>query len=197
MKRAARRVRGASGEKPLADIGWIRALARPYLRGYPPVLARKGSLLGYWFLASPTSNPRIPNRTADSVAPAVPSEGMGFFVGYLASSTGFAFLTPVPPECVVFAWIDPQADRLHRRLVLEPDGLLPKTFEYIRWLTHRPPRFVFHKNEFAVMTRHQPMHEWPKVKWRHYSRNFFIETLAWLVRSGLVGRLSQQARSRG
>jgi hypothetical protein len=30
------------------------------------------------------------------------------------------------------------------------------------------------------------MREWPPEKYQHFSGNFFIETLAWLVRSGLV-----------
>ncbi|MGH9792066.1 MAG: hypothetical protein ACRD5W_12725, partial [Candidatus Acidiferrales bacterium] len=34
---------------------------------------------------------------------------------------------------------------------------------------------------------------WPPEKYQHYSRNFFIETLAWLVRSGLVRRLAAEA----
>jgi len=67
--------------------------------------------------------------------------------------------------------------------------LLRKTFEYVRWLTHRPPRFVFHAVELAAMTRHASMRGWPTDKWEHLSRNFFIETLCWLVRSGLVRRL--------
>jgi hypothetical protein len=29
------------------------------------------------------------------------------------------------------------------------------------------------------------MREWPPEKFQHFSGNFFIETLAWLVRSGL------------
>lgn len=77
----------------------------------------------------------------------------------------------------------------HRRLVLEPESLLRKTFAYIRWLTHRSPRFVFFEKEHAAMVRHQSMREWHRAKHEHYSRNFFIETLAWLVRSGLVRKL--------
>jgi hypothetical protein len=33
------------------------------------------------------------------------------------------------------------------------------------------------------------MRAWPREKFEHFSRNFFIETLAWLVRSGLVRKL--------
>jgi len=73
-----------------------------------------------------------------------------------------------------------------------------KTFHYIRWLTHRPPRFAFFDREIAAMVRHNSMRDWPPNKYQHFSRNFFIETLAWLVRSGLVGKLREEAlRSAG
>jgi hypothetical protein len=35
------------------------------------------------------------------------------------------------------------------------------------------------------------MTEWPPEKYQHFSGNFFIETLAWLVRSGLVKKLCE------
>lgn len=121
------------------------------------------------------------------------SQAAGFFVGYLVDGVDFPFLRPEPPECLVFAWIRPVGGRLHKRLAIEPDSLLRKTFEYIRWLTHRPPRFVFHEHELPVMARHWPMGNWPIEKQKHLSRNFFIETLAWLVRSGLVRKLKEES----
>lgn len=120
---------------------------------------------------------------------------MGFFVGHLMDSRGFAFLGPQLPECLVFAFVDPVAGVTHDRLVSEPGSLVRKTFEYIRWLTHRPPRFVFHENESAAMVRHVSMLDWPAEKYEHFSRNFFIETLAWLVRSGLARRLRAEPLS--
>lgn len=68
-----------------------------------------------------------------------------------------------------------------------------KTHEYIRWLTHRPPRFAFYPDALPAMVRHVSMREWPRGKYAHFSRNFFIETLAWLVRSGLVRKLRVEA----
>lgn len=62
-------------------------------------------------------------------------------------------------------------------------------FTYIGWLTHRIPRFVFCEDGRLAMVRHASMREWPAAKHGHLSRNFFIETMAWLVRSGLVKRL--------
>lgn len=37
------------------------------------------------------------------------------------------------------------------------------------------------------------MGDWPAEKREHMARNFFIETLAWLVRSGLVRKLKEEA----
>lgn len=42
------------------------------------------------------------------------------------------------------------------------------------------------------MVRHASMAAWPPEKRQHLSRNFFIETLAWLVRSGLVRKLREE-----
>lgn len=163
------------------SIDWIRPLATPYLRGYRAVAERRGSLRGYWF---------------NSPSVAAPQK-LGFFVGYLSGSRELEHLNPERPECLVCACVGPVGGPLHRRLVARPESLLRKTFDYIRWLTHRPPRFVFHAGESAVMVRHQTMRDWPREKYEHFSRNFFIETLAWLVRSGLVRRLLQEVDSAG
>ncbi len=105
---------------------------------------------------------------------------------------GYSFFSPEPPECLVFAWTGPVGGALHRQLVAEPGSLVRKTFEYIRWLTHRPPRFVFHEKQLPAMARHGSMQAWPAEKHLHLSQNFFIETLAWLVRSGLVRKLREE-----
>lgn len=162
-------------------IEWIRALASPYLRGYRARAASHGNLHGWW-LEAPRSS-----RQAR----------WGFFLGYLVAEEEFAYLAPQPPECLVFAYVAPVGQPLHCRLVKTPGSLLRKTFEYIRWLTHRPPRFVFHDDQLAVMTRHLSMREWPREKYEHLSRNFFIETCCWLVRSGLVRRLLEESASAG
>lgn len=41
------------------------------------------------------------------------------------------------------------------------------------------------------MARYGSMRVWPAEKRQHLSQNFFIETLAWLVRSGLVRKLKE------
>jgi hypothetical protein len=163
---------------------WIRPLAAPYLCGYRAVPEKRGSLRGYWFLHPDSHGPP---SAATGTAQSPP--GAGFFVGYLVSPAQFEYFTPLAPECLAFVFLAPLQGPLERRLVQEKDSLVRKTFDYIRLLTHRPPRFVFHEAELAAMTRHQSMREWPPEKYQHFSRNFFIETLAWLVRSALVRRL--------
>jgi hypothetical protein len=172
-------------------IDWIRPLAAPYLRGYRAYPQRRGSLRGFWFVHPAACGPlqqHSSNEAARSSKPAGESSA-GFFVGYLEEPTGYEYLRSELPECLVFAFVDPPAGATYRRLVAEPGSLLPKTFEYIRWLTHRPPRFEFHEGKIVVMVRHQSMRAWPVEKYEHLSGNFFIETLAWLVRSALVRKL--------
>jgi hypothetical protein len=163
-----------SGETP--TINWIRPLAAPYLRGYRPRAARSGALRGWWFDA-PKSRGAI-----------------RIFAGYLCEEGEFGALCPQPPECLVFASIDPRRRNVHRRLVSEQNSLLRATFEYIRWLTHRHPRFEFHENEITTLVRHASMRDWPLEKREHLARNFFIETLCWLVRSALARKLLAEGR---
>jgi hypothetical protein len=159
---------------------WVRALAQPYLRGYRPVAERKGSLRGYWFFHPDSSRGKKPAGNAPAT---------GFFVGYLVDAKGIEYLSPASPECLVFAFVEPIGKELHRRVVTHPDSLVRKTSTYIRWLTHRPPHFVFFEDQRIALVRHFSMLFWPREKYEHFSRNFFIETLAWLVRSGLVRKL--------
>ncbi|HEV2288976.1 MAG TPA: hypothetical protein VGR81_08495 [Candidatus Acidoferrales bacterium] len=195
-KRAAisrTRRRSPVREPASESAAWIRELATPYLKGYLPIAASESGLRGYWFLASRSSSSLAISDSRSASHRRSNSQAAGFFVGYLVDGADFSFLRPEPPECLVFAGIRPVGGRLHKRLAAEPDSLLRKTFEYIRWLTHRPPRFVFHEHELPAMARHWPMGTWPIEKQKHLSRNFFIETLAWLVRSGLVRKLKEEA----
>jgi hypothetical protein len=170
-------------------VAWIRPLAAPYLRGYRALRARGGSLSGYWFLSR--GQPPLDARGRSGRSPAA-----GFFVGYLLEAGGFEALSPEPPECLVFVFVAPPGGALHRRLVARESSLVRRTFDYIRWLTHRPPRFAFFDDQLPAMVRHRPMRDWPRAKWGHYARNFFIETLAWLVRSALVRRLGDEPQPR-
>jgi len=172
-------------------LDWIVPLAEPYLRGYTPLLESNASLSGYRFLApgfgvSPRSRFDQPGTRRASTPSA------GFFVGFLGKPSKLTFLQSQPPECLVFCWAEPVGSALHRRLVREPESLVRSTAEYIRWLTHRPPRFELFPEERAALVRHASMRDWPSGKLQHLSQNFFIETLAWLVRSALVRRLAAE-----
>ena len=189
-KGTARRRRKPVRKSSADSIAWIRTLAAPYLKGYKPVAAESGSLQGYWFFAS--SKARLRKGSTHPGESPASGQSTGFFVGYLADTDEYSFFSPEPPECLVFVWVSPVGGKLHKRLVHRPGSLLRKTFEYIRWLTHRPPRFIFHEKELPAMVRHGSMRVWPPQKRRHLSQNFFIETLAWLVRSGVVRRLRDE-----
>jgi len=162
-----------------SSIAWIRELAAPYLRGYRARAARGTGLRGYWFLA--------PGARGEA----------GFFVGYreAGGADDFPQLPGDSPHSLVFVFVEPKTLR-HRHLVRPRDSLLRKTNEYIRWLTHRPPRLVFSEDALPTLLRAQSMTAWPRAKWEHLSRNFFIETLAWMVRSGLVRKLPTKPRAR-
>lgn len=153
---------------------WIRTLAEPYLRGYRAVSEKRSPLRGYRFLSRGKTGAR---------------SRLGFFVGYLLEKNQVEFLAPRCPECIVFVFVEPADGTAHRRLVSAQGSLLRHTWEYIRWLTHRGPRFVFFEDREIVLVRHIALREWPEENSMHYARNFFIETLAWLVRSGLVKML--------
>jgi hypothetical protein len=174
------------------SLAWIRQLAAPYLKGYRPVAAKNGGLRGYWFIAS--AKPQREKRSTGAGHPPITGPAAGFFVGYLESAGNFSYLSPQPPECLVFAWIQPVGSALHRKLVAQQGSLVRGIFEYIRWLTHRPPRFEFQEAELPALARHQSMRDWPAARRQHLSRNFYIETLAWLVRGGLVRKLGKEAR---
>jgi hypothetical protein len=178
-----------SAEPEELNCDWIPSLAEPYLRGYTPQKERGKSLSGYRFLAQPSA-PAASGKKARQTGWESPSAG--FFIGYLLKDGNLSFLKPVPPEFLVFCFIEPVGGGLHRRLVSEPESLMRKTVEYIRWLTHHPPRFELFADERAALIRHLPTQEWPAARIEHYARNFTIETLAWLVRSALIRRLPEE-----
>jgi hypothetical protein len=165
-------------EREVRAVEWIREVARPYLKGLAPSLERGSALRGYRF-ACPAGRGG--------------KERLGVFAGFLLKSDGYEYLKPEPPECLVFAYVDPAGGPLHERLVREPESLFRKTHGFIAWLTHRPPRFQFSETGAAALVRHLPLENWPEGRHGHYARNFYIETLAWLVRSGLVQRLAAES----
>lgn len=171
------------------NCDWIPSVAEPYLRGYTPQFESGKSLVGYRFLAqSMASAPQAPKTSRSSAEKA----SAGFFIGYLRDSRSMSFLKPLPPEFLIFCFVEPLGGRFHGRLVSEPDSLMGRTAEYIRWLTHHLPRFELFADQPAALVRHIPTQHWPADRVEHYARNFTIETLAWLVRSALVRRLPEE-----
>lgn len=143
---------------------WLRELAAGYLHEYPTISPRRGrGLRGYAF----TSGPR---RRA------------GFFVG---------FRTGKVPECAVFAFVRPAGGRLHARLVREERSLFRRTYELVTKYTARWPRFEFDDEDEAALIRRVPLAAFPPQGREKHARNFFVETLALLQRSGLPERLAQ------
>ena len=175
---AKSRSRPTVASRGVPEVTWIRPLAAPYLRDYRPYQVARGSLRGYRFV--PTGRGKVGSHA-------------GFFVGYLVDSAKYEFLSPAPPECIVFAFLRPVGSGFHERMVAGDQSPVRKAAEYIGWLTHRPPRFTFFERWEIVLARHFSMREWPASKRKHYSRNFFIETLAWLVRSGLVAVIRRES----
>lgn len=176
------------------NCDWIPSVAEPYLRGYVPQFESAKSLLGYQFLAEGSA----PVPRSSRKRPGAPgAASAGFFIGYLPDPGGLPFLKPAPPEFLVFCFVEPLGGRFHRRVVSEPDSLMRRTAEYIRWLTHHTPRFELFPEERAALVRHIPTKEWPAGRTEHYARNFLIETLAWLVRSALVRRLPGEIAAAG
>lgn len=174
----------------------LRSLCEPYLRGFRPVSQTSGVLRGCWFVRFGDRAPlelgseKLTSKKDFAKIPAATPEA-GFFVGYLVGEGALAELEPAPPECLAGAFVAPVGGAFHGQLVSAPGSLFRGIFTYIGWLTHRKPRFVFCEAGLLALVRHASMRDWPAAKHQHLSRNFFIESLAWLVRSGLVKRLRE------
>lgn len=183
----------------IPSTDWIRPLAQPYLRGYRARAASPADgLRGWCFLAPPRAGRTARTAHAGGAlrnARTNAAPQIGFFVGYLTDAAAFSFLPCSAPECTVFAFVQPRNSAAHRRLIQADDALVRRTFTYIRWLTHRPPRFQFFERELPALIRHRPLNDFPAQRHEHFSRNFFIETLAWLVRSGLVRKLAEESKA--
>jgi hypothetical protein len=157
------------GRSPIS-CPWLRELAAGYLRDYTAIRPGEGGgLWGYFY------------ETDRSRAQA------GFFAGFLTAQRSPFLLEP--PECAVFAFARPVGSRLHRRLVCEPKSPFRRSFELLTKYTNRRPRFEFHETEWSALIRHQPLAAYPRQEWEKYARNFYMETLALLVRSGLPRQL--------
>lgn len=118
---------------------------------------------------------------------------VGFFVGFLTAasrkSSRPSRLELQVPECAVFALVRPARSRLHRRLVRESGSPFRRGFELLTKYTLRRPRFEFYEEDWRALIRHVPLAAFPVGEEEKYARNFFMESLALIVRSGLPERL--------
>ena len=116
----------------------------------------RGALRGYRFVARGKDGIRIQPRVFCRI-PAQNRQSTNFF-------------SPAPPECMVFAFLEPVQSASYQRLVAAEGSLLRRTVEYIGWLTHRRPRFEFSENRPVVLVRHFSMGH---GRWR--STRIFLE----------------------
>jgi len=118
---------------------------------------------------------------------------VGFLVGFLVGAPKLAAKVPVAlhlPECAIGAFARPAGSRLHQRLVRRPGSAFRRGFERLSKYSARRPRFEFYENDWRAILRHVPLGAFPPGEEEKYARNFFIESLALLVRSGLPAALS-------
>ncbi len=149
---------------------WLRELAAGYLTVFPNVSAeRRRGLRGFSFF----------ERRG--------RERAGIFVG---------FLTGPSPECAVFAFVEPARGGLHEQLVRRPKSLVRETYGFVTKYTARPPRFALHDESAAALVRSVSLAAFPAQGRKKHARNFFMETLAILQRSGLPEKLAAALRGR-
>lgn len=122
----------------------------------------------------------------------------GFFVGFFLP-TGRKARPPLPaetPQCAVFAYVQPPRSALHRRLVRVAGSPVRRAYELLTKYTNRRPRFEFHEKDWRTLVRRVPLAAFPTGEEEKYARNFLMETLALLLRSGLPERFAALRVSR-
>jgi len=160
---------------PPVSCPWLPELAEGYLRRFENVkLVRSHGLWGY----------TLESRGARGQ--------YGIFIGYLLPTgrKARATLQLVLPECAVFAYVRRPQTLLHRKLVREPASPFRRAYELLTKYTNRRPRFEFHEKDWRVLMRHVPLAAFPAGEEEKFARNFFMETLALVVRSGLPEKLA-------
>ena len=161
-----------SANPPPLRCPWLRELAAGYLRGITSHPENANGRWGYAF---------VDRRTKQS----------GIFVGFLTDTSFRSRPTVEPPECAVFAFVRPATSALHRKLVRGGKSLLRETYHRIVKYTARRPRWEFFERGEVALVRHVPLAAFPPDDQEKYARNFFIETLSLLVRSGLPAALQR------
>ena len=143
---------------PPIECPWLHELAAGYLRGFKSFPEQTEERWGYRFV----------RKRARQQA--------GIFVGFLA---------PQAPECAVGALVRPARSALHKKLVGAKNSLFRVTHQRIAKYTARAPRWGLHERAELALLRRAPLAAFPADDVEKYARNFFIESLALLVRSGL------------
>lgn len=153
---------------PPRAIGWLRPLAESYLGPFALFARQSGGLSGYFF-------ERQRGRSA-----------VGFFVGFLSGDSRlYRQLHPQAPECVVAAFVRPARSRFHREVVSQPGSMFRQSYELLLKYTPTRPRFEFYEEAAVAIVRHVPLANFPRRLQSRYARNFFIESLALIVRTRL------------
>ncbi|MFQ5724294.1 MAG: hypothetical protein ACE5G6_07345 [Terriglobia bacterium] len=124
----------------------------------------------------------------------------GIFVGFLLREPNWARgpFAPAfnPPECAVFAFVEPAEGKLHQRWVRAPGSLFRCRYELLTKYTARPPRWEFREAQGPALARRVALAAFPRRERAKYARNFFMESLALLLRSGLPGKLAEAVSRR-
>lgn len=158
--------------RPLPLGGDLRELAAGYLRGFKSFPEQTKERWGYCF---------VPKRARHQA---------GIFVGFLtAAPRGREASALHPPECVVGAFVRPARSALHKKLVSAKGSLFRVSFQRVAKYTARNPRWELRERAELALARHAPLTAFPADDVEKYARNFFIESLAVLVRSGLPAAL--------
>jgi hypothetical protein len=95
---------------------------------------------------------------------------------------------------VVFAFVRPLRSRPHDRWVGAARSPFRRAYERLTKYTVRRPRFEFHEERLPAILRHVSLATFPAGERDKHARNFFTETLALLVRSGLPEALAHRDR---
>jgi len=154
------------------ECPWLRELAAGYLRGFKSFPEQTKERWGFCFVS----------KRAGQQA--------GIFVGFLtAAPRGKEAAALNPPECVVGAFVRPARSALHKKLVDTKESLFRLSYQRVAKYTARAPRWELRERAELALARHAPLAAFPADDAEKYARNFFIESLALLVRSGLPGAL--------
>ena len=161
------------------ECPWLRELAAGYLRGFKSFPGQTKERWGFCFVLKGARQP-APMQSGQA----------GIFVGFLtAAPRGKEAPALNPPECVVGAFVRPARSALHKKLVAAKGSLFRLSYQRVAKYTARAPRWELRERAELALARHAPLAAFPADDAEKYARNFFIESLALLVRSGLPAAL--------